>query len=69
MVHSKARTEGAPAADGFENCDRLFPPGLFDAGRGGRAGGGGGGGLPPGWEALSGEPCSVQVHFCATGSS
>jgi len=49
MMQSAGR--GTGGADGFENCERLFPEGLFDAGRiGGRSGG-----MPVGWEALSGK--------------
>jgi hypothetical protein len=41
---------GGGGADGFEDCGRFFPPGVFDAGRPGR----GGAQLPPGWEEASG---------------
>ncbi|QDZ25380.1 SNF2-like helicase [Chloropicon primus] len=46
VVHS---TVGDSAADGFENCDQFFPPGLFDNGRAGR------GGMSEGWEELGGK--------------
>ncbi len=39
------------AAWHVQDCDRFFPPGLFDDGRAGRCRGA----LPPGWHALSGK--------------
>jgi DNA repair and recombination RAD54-like protein len=72
MVHSSAAKSSRATAteggvEGFEDCGKLFPPGLFDTGsRSGRGAGGGGGGftggggaaaghLPYGWEAMSGK--------------
>jgi DNA repair and recombination RAD54-like protein len=61
MVHSSAaKTSRATATEGgvegFEDCGKLFPPGLFDAGsRSGRGGGGAAGHLPHGWESMSGK--------------
>ena len=67
MVHSSVtKTSRATATDGgaegFEDCGKLFPPGIFDSGsrsgRGGGMPGGGGsssGSLPHGWEGLSGK--------------
>ncbi|KAG7670478.1 hypothetical protein Ndes2526B_g00232 [Nannochloris sp. 'desiccata'] len=68
MVHSSLTkssraTTSEGGVEGFEDCGKLFPPGLFDTGsRSGRGGGGGftGGGsgsghLPHGWEAMSGK--------------
>ncbi|KAK9834193.1 hypothetical protein WJX81_007238 [Elliptochloris bilobata] len=43
--------EGGGGPDGFEDCGRFFPPGLFDDGRPGR----GRAAWPPGWPALSGK--------------
>eukprot|EP00887_Chlorella_sp_A99_P002466 scaffold10.g2466.t1 len=49
-IHSNAKPDaGDKVAEGFEGCDRFFPPGLFDDGRPGR------GGMPLGWENLSGK--------------
>jgi DNA repair and recombination RAD54-like protein len=67
MVHSSltkssraTTTEGG--VEGFEDCGKLFPPGVFDTGSrsgrgggGGFAGGSGSGHLPHGWEAMSGK--------------
>ncbi|GAB4814175.1 hypothetical protein N2152v2_001221 [Parachlorella kessleri] len=49
-LHSNAHSDKEEGgAQGFEDCGRFFPPGMFDAGRAGR------GGMMVGWEALSGK--------------
>ena len=67
MVHSSSShsarastTGGSGGVEGFEDCGKLFPEGIFDVGRSTGRGGtaaaaGGGGGLPVGWEAMSGK--------------
>jgi DNA repair and recombination protein RAD54 and RAD54-like protein len=50
MVQSSSAARSSdPAANGFAGAGEIFPPGIFDAGRGNR------GSLPPGWENLSGK--------------
>lgn len=49
--------EGGDAA-GFKSCAQVFPPGMFDGGRGGKAT------LPAGWENLSGMFGFLFQPFC-----
>ena len=49
LIYDALNSYEGNQADGFENCDQHFPPGLFDDGRKGR------GGMAPGWEYLSGK--------------
>ena len=63
MVHSAPTSARASASaseggvNGFEDCGKLFPPGVFDSTRSGRgsAMASGGSSLPIGWEAMSGK--------------
>lgn len=60
MVHSSSNAKVSASeggVNGFEDCGKLFPPGVFDTTRSGRgsAMAAGGSSLPFGWEAMSGK--------------
>ena len=52
VVHSSAGVD-PKAAEGFQDCDKFFLPGIFDNGRAGR------GSMAEGWEFLSGKMAAL----------
>jgi len=54
VVHATAGVD-PKAAQGFQDCDKFFPPGVFDNGRAGR------GSMAEGWEFLSGKMAALAT--------